>query len=494
MASRWTDNWVRSLEHPDSGKPERVFHDPTLSGHRLAVKRTRKVFEVQADQPRRFWVNGKRKTFVVQTGDALETTIDQSRERAIVVLGRIRKGEDPRDRSPERETTLGGAWEEFKKRSDLGSRTLAMYEGAWNRCLAMWKDQTLRGLVENPRMARDEHANITKNKGPSEAEHAMRLLRSIYRHSARLETSLPGDRHPCSAVEWHGDRTRKDAAIPATQMPTWKKEVEGMRNESPLRAAFQILLLRLGCRPGELAGARWDQIDFERKLFWIPVSKTEEYEVPLSPQAVAEFKALLDARMLNRPGDDFIFPARGKDRHLKRLKEDRLSYSSNSMRHSHKTIGTILGIDELVLDVCEGHVADRQAGNAQHGRLCLSRLAPEWQGEYERRQKRDLSARRYVYVWADGVFLQARMEDHGECMLVLIGATPDELLVEAKSRGLKIAPEIAVGDGALGFWKALDEVFPRHATSAVLGAQNREYLEQRPVSRSRSSEHHADRD
>ena len=72
------------------------------------------------------------------------------------------------------------------------------------------------------------------------------------------------------------------------------------------------------------------------------------------------------------------------------------------------------------------------------------------------------------------------MEDHAECMLVLIGATPEgkkeligfqtgvresaqswrELLVEAKSRGLKIAPEIAVGDGALGFWKALDEVFP----------------------------------
>ena len=110
----------------------------------------------------------------------------------------------------------------------------------------------------------------------------------------------------------------------------------------------------------------------------------------------------------------------------------------------------------------------------------IGRLTAEWQSEYERWQKRDLSARRYVYVWADGVFLQARMEDHGECMLVLIGATPEgkkeligfqvgvresaqswrELLVEAKSRGLKIAPEIAVGDGALGFWKALDEIFP----------------------------------
>ena len=110
----------------------------------------------------------------------------------------------------------------------------------------------------------------------------------------------------------------------------------------------------------------------------------------------------------------------------------------------------------------------------------IARLTAEWQAEYARWQARDLSARRYVYVWADGVYLQARMEDHAECMLVLIGATPEgrkglvgfqvgvresaqswrDLLVEVKRRGLAIAPEIAVGDGALGFWKALDEIYP----------------------------------
>ena len=110
----------------------------------------------------------------------------------------------------------------------------------------------------------------------------------------------------------------------------------------------------------------------------------------------------------------------------------------------------------------------------------VTRLTGEWQGEYERWQARDLSARRYVYVWADGVYLQARMADQAECILVLIGATPEgrkeligfqagvresaqswrELLVEIKRRGLSIAPHIAVGDGALGFWKALDELFP----------------------------------
>jgi len=110
----------------------------------------------------------------------------------------------------------------------------------------------------------------------------------------------------------------------------------------------------------------------------------------------------------------------------------------------------------------------------------VTRLTGEWQVEYERWQARDLSARRYVYVWADGVYLQARMEDQAECILVLIGATPEgkkelvgfqagvresaqswrELLVEIKRRGLSIALRIAVGDGALGFWKALDELFP----------------------------------
>jgi len=110
----------------------------------------------------------------------------------------------------------------------------------------------------------------------------------------------------------------------------------------------------------------------------------------------------------------------------------------------------------------------------------ISRLTGEWQQEYDRWQHRDLSARRYVYIWADGVYLQARMEPQAECILVILGATPEgkkevvgfqvgvresaqswrELLVDIKARGLAVPPEIAVGDGAMGFWKALDEVFP----------------------------------
>jgi transposase-like protein len=108
----------------------------------------------------------------------------------------------------------------------------------------------------------------------------------------------------------------------------------------------------------------------------------------------------------------------------------------------------------------------------------ISRLKTIWQEDLKQWQKRDLSNKRYVYIWADGIYCNVRMEER-QCLLVIIGATKEgkkellalesgfreselswtELLLDLKHRGLKTAPELAIGDGALGFWKALAKVY-----------------------------------
>ncbi len=128
----------------------------------------------------------------------------------------------------------------------------------------------------------------------------------------------------------------------------------------------------------------------------------------------------------------------------------------------------------------------------------ISRLKAEWWAEYERWNRRDLSAKRYVYFWADGVYFKPRTDADKQCMLVIIGADEwgnkdvlglvdgyressqswRELLLDLQRRGLRKAPDLAVGDGALGFWNALREVFGEtreqrcwvHKTGNVLNA------------------------
>ena len=111
----------------------------------------------------------------------------------------------------------------------------------------------------------------------------------------------------------------------------------------------------------------------------------------------------------------------------------------------------------------------------------VARLTEVWADQHAHWLKRDLSARHYVYFWADGIHVQARLEDDAQCLLVIIGATPEgkkelvglidgvresaqswrELLLDLKRRGLAVAPDLAIADGALGFWKAIEEVWPR---------------------------------
>lgn len=113
----------------------------------------------------------------------------------------------------------------------------------------------------------------------------------------------------------------------------------------------------------------------------------------------------------------------------------------------------------------------------------IVRLKASWQQEWAAWSKRSLADKHYVYVWADGIYFNVRLEDSGnnsQCILVLMGATEEgkkeliaitdgyresaqswrELLLDVKKRGLSQSPKAATGDGALGFWAALRQVYP----------------------------------
>lgn len=112
----------------------------------------------------------------------------------------------------------------------------------------------------------------------------------------------------------------------------------------------------------------------------------------------------------------------------------------------------------------------------------VSRLKQNWETDYERWRKRDLSRRRYVYIWADGVYSNVRMDDR-LCLLVIVGSDDTgrkevlavvdgyreseaswlEVLEQLESQGLSIPPKLAIGDGALGFWKAVARKWPETA-------------------------------
>lgn len=110
----------------------------------------------------------------------------------------------------------------------------------------------------------------------------------------------------------------------------------------------------------------------------------------------------------------------------------------------------------------------------------LNRLKEEWEQEYQKWSSRNLAGKRYVYWWVDGIYFNVRLSEEKSCVLVIMGAGADgqkelvamdigyreseltwhDILIDLKQRGLIEGPSLAVGDGSLGFWKALEKVYP----------------------------------
>ena len=205
-------------------------------------------------------------------------------------------------------------------------------------------------------------------------------------------------------------------------------------------------------------------------------------------QRVVRHGHLPEREVMTGIGPVAVRQPRVRDREADATDPDRIRFSPSIlppyMRRS-KSIETLLPILYLkgisTGDFSEALAALLGKDAAGLSASAIGRLKDGWLDEHTAWQRRDLSVKRYVYIWADGIHLQARLEDEKQCILVLIGATPEgrkelvgftdgaresaqdwrDLLLDLKRRGLDVPPRLAIADGALGFWKAAGEVWPK---------------------------------
>jgi transposase-like protein len=215
---------------------------------------------------------------------------------------------------------------------------------------------------------------------------------------------------------------------------------------------------------------------------------------------IQEFSDLRDEngrRMVVRngymPQREILTPIGKVEVHKPRVNDKRVNEDGDRIRFSSSILPPYLrktkSLEELIpwlylKGISTGDFPDALASILGPGAGGLSptsvcRLKEQWQDEFRQWQERSLEGKRYVYFWADGIHFNIRLTDDRPCILVIIGATEDgrkelvaiqggcreseqswrELLLGLKKRGLKVGPKLAIGDGALGFWKALRKTY-----------------------------------
>lgn len=355
--TKLTDSAVSKLKFADANSGY-VVRDLSLPGFFVRVGKRRKVYRFQRDIRDE---NGRRHTESINLGTHGVVSGDEAREKVFHLLGKAGHGEFTL-RQP-KGITLGVAFDRFKestgKRGKRKSpRWIKECERNFERNLRPWSDEPLRDLSDDPDRVRAWHKEVAEGRGPSEANHAGRLLRSIYQNAMSVDRSLPAG-NPTSAIAWCPEE-RADLAIPFDKFSFWAGQVLGIEQKSPLRAAYHRFCVFTGVRPGEAARLPWSAISCKSRTITIGKSKTgADITIPMSSAIAQELKKARDVgrEWREEQAKFWVFPAAGRTGHLTNWQESRrrLDYLGDSGRHSYRTVAADLGIDDLTIHLLMGH-------------------------------------------------------------------------------------------------------------------------------------------
>jgi integrase len=378
-----TDRSVADLPPPSPPAGRYLARDTELAGFFVQVGQRTKTFMVQGD----LRIDGTRQSVRLKIGVAGRMTTRKARALGMVVLGKIARGEDPRERrtvEPQAplEPTLREAWARYREarmeRKGRGARTIENYRDHVERLMGDWQDRLLTDLGKDPRLVIQRHEAISKANGPYIANGCMRTLRAIYNHARKSCRTLPPE-NPVTALDWNAER-RRDTALGLPDLKAWF--VQAATLDHPLRREFHFFLLLSGSRPDALKHARPEHVDFRRRTLHIPKPKGGEHKAFDIPLSRAMCRCLIRVLRLGRmlypdQAAEWVFPADSESGHLAEHKESRkiLAKWGNDLRQTYRTIGQIAGIADLDMHLLMNHsVPGVNAGYITRAKLLSDHL------------------------------------------------------------------------------------------------------------------------
>jgi integrase len=326
---------VEELPNPKQGQPIYWCTDLRGFGVRVGARDKTFILERRINNISRRMTLGKHGTVSLQ----------KARQEAEKLIGEMTNGIDPVVRK--REETAGGmtlrqAWGLYQKHLDAKDRSKVTRDGYQAKIdchLADWLDRPLASISRQETSER--HREIGETAKYS-ANGVMRVLRAIWRRARRQFPELPEP--PTMNVDFFGEK-RRTAVV--TDFAAWWRGMQ--RIENPVRRDFYIWLAFTGCRSGETATMRWDQIDLKKGTVRYPITKTTSFELPLSDFLIDLLKTRKNCKeSITLFGKDcpWVFPSvDAKKGHLSepKLNEGEKAlftekWSPHTLRHTFTTI------------------------------------------------------------------------------------------------------------------------------------------------------------
>jgi integrase len=321
--TRLTDATVRALPLANDG--QYIVRDTELPGFFVVVGKRTKTYTIQTD----IRSLGRRRTVRKAIGrhgliGAREARAEARRELGSYALGLAK---------PPSALTVRDAWCRYRaghlEAQGRRPRTVESYCDTFERLLRDWLDMPPGHLSEDPVHVAVRFDEITRDHGPSAANHAMRNLRALYLYARkRMDRKLPPG-HPASAIDFHPE-SRRDTALLPEEFPVWWGQLRKLPN--PIRREFHLFMLLSGSRPDALKRARWEHFHADRRVLHFPDPKggaDRAFDLSLSRAMLRSLARARRAGRLMHPDESstWIFPAATASGHIAEHKEARSALS-----------------------------------------------------------------------------------------------------------------------------------------------------------------------